>query len=101
MKYLTHTMASLALLGALVGPAFGQGEGRADPFSDNQIVMTTTSGGVIRTKMTDAAMIDMMVKEATPMTSGVVMMMHGGKMYTMTDHKMPNGKMMSDIVAGK
>ena len=46
-------------------------------------------------------MMDMMVKEAAPMEAGTVMMMHNGKMYMMKDHKMPNGKMMSEILAGK
>jgi len=100
MKYITKVIASLALLGALAGPAFAAGEGGPGIYGENQVVVTLPSGNV-QTKTADAAMMDMMMKEAAPMASGIVMMMHGGKMYFMTDHKMPNGKMMSDIVAGK
>lgn len=99
MKLLTQTVASFLLVGALAGPAFAENETRN--FSDNQIVITSPDGIMTRMNVADAAMLDMMMKEATPMTSGVLVMMHGGRMYTMTDHKMPNGKMMSDILAGK
>jgi hypothetical protein len=53
------------------------------------------------TKPIDPAIREMMMKDAMPMTTGVMMMMHGGRMYTVTDKKMPNGKMLSDMVMSK
>lgn len=102
MRICNQAVMSLACVGALVSPAFAQGDlGGLPSYTDDLVTMTSPTGTVIQKRMTDRAMMDMMVKEAAPMEAGTVMMMHNGKMYMMKDHKMPNGKMMSEILAGK
>jgi hypothetical protein len=98
MSYLKHALISLTLVGALASPAFAGGDG-AD-FMEGQMIMPSATGMVI-TKPIDTATREMMMKDAMPMTPGVMMMMHGGKMYTITDKKQPNGKMLSDMAMGK
>jgi hypothetical protein len=66
---------------------------------DTMIMPSAT--GMLITKPIDPAIREMMMKDAMPMTTGVMMMMHGGRMYTVTDKKMPNGKMLSDMVMSK
>jgi hypothetical protein len=99
MNYLKHTIASLALLGAFILPAQAAG-GDGPQFMEGQMIMPSATGGVI-TKQLDKATQDMVMKDAMPMTPGVMMMMHGGKMYTVADKKMPDGKMMSEMMMGK
>jgi len=58
----------------------------------------TTSDGVMVTKtLAQDTIAEIMKNGAMPMTAGVLIMMHGGKMYMAADHKMPNGSMMSDL----
>ncbi len=100
MSLLKHTIASLALMGAFAASAFAQSE--SPPlYQDDTLTMTSTSGKVMAMKMTDKAMADMMMKDAMPMNQGVMMMMHGGKMYTVQDKKMPDGKMLSEHMMSK
>lgn len=100
MSYFKQIIVSVAFVGALASPAFAQGGGEGTMFMDETMLMATPNGAVVKKPM-DKAMQEMMMKEAMPMTAGVMMMMHDGKMYMVTDKKMSNGKMMSDMVMGK
>ena len=97
MSYLKQTIASLVVLGAFAGGALAA-DGR--DVRENTIVLTNPNGRMVEMQMTDKAMQEMMLKDAMPMTAGVMMMMHGGKMYMVSDRKMPNGKMLSEMVMG-
>lgn len=98
MKILKNALAATVLIASFAPLAYAQGE-RPDPtYGENIMTFTKPDGSVTRKTITDAAMAKMMTEGATPMTAGHVMMMHGGKMYSMPDHMMPNGKMMSDMV---
>jgi hypothetical protein len=96
MKVWTKTIASLALIGTFALPAFAQGGAEGTMFTNDTVLMVTPSGQIMRRQMTDAAMSEMMIKEATPMTAGTMIMMHGGKMYMLPDKKMSDGKMISE-----
>jgi hypothetical protein len=98
MNYLRNLVIGLTLIGALAAPARAQGDGAI--FMEGQMIMPSATGMLI-TKPIDPAIREMMMKDAMPMTTGVMMMMHGGRMYTVTDKKMPNGKMLSDMVMSK
>jgi hypothetical protein len=97
MGYFKHAIIGLALAGALAAPAFAAGEGgEGFRITEGTIVLTTPSGMVTQKKVTDAAMADTFMKEGTPLGAGVMIMMHGGKLYIMNDKKMPDGRMFSD-----
>ncbi len=100
MQFFKQAIASLALMGALASPAFAEGQARS-ALTENTMLMTTPSGEVVQMNITDPAMKDLMMKDAMPMTDHVMMMMHGGKMYMVHDKKMPDGKMLSDMMMTK
>ena len=101
MKFFKHAIASLVLMGSLVSPVFAQGETPDSTFGDNVMTFTTPTGKTVKKTMPPSVMADLVTKGAMPMTAGVMMMMHQGKMYMMNDQKMPDGKMMSDMAMGK
>ena len=97
MKLLKNALAAAVLMASFAPLAHAQGE-RPDPtYGENVMTFTKPDGSVARKTIPDAEMAKMMTQGATPLTTGVVTMMHGGKMYSMPDHMMPNGKMMSDM----
>lgn len=97
MKMLKNAIAAAVLIASFAPLAFAQGETPDRTFGENTMTFTKPDGSVASKTITDAAMAKMMTEGAMPMTTGHVMMMHGGKMYSMPDHMMPNGKMMSDM----
>ncbi len=101
MNSFKRFIISLVLIGTVAGPAFAAGEGGASSLQNNTLLMTTPSGAIVQKMVMDQAMADMMVKDAMPMTAGVIHMMHGGKMYMVTDKKMPDGKMLSEFMMTK
>jgi hypothetical protein len=101
MKMLKNAVAAAVLVASFAPLAFAQGEAPDRTFGENTMTFTKPDGSVARKTITDAAMAKMMTEGAMPMTAGHVMMMHGGKMYSMPDHMMPNGKMMSDMAMPK
>ena len=101
MTYFKHAIACFVLASCLASPVFAQGENRDATYGENVVTFTTPGGTVVRKTVPANVMADMMTKGPMPMTQGVMMMMHQGKMYMVNDHKMPDGKMMSDMVMGK
>jgi hypothetical protein len=99
MKFWITTIASLAVMATLASPAFAQGGAEGAMFSEGTVLMVTPSGQIMRRQVTDAAMVNMMTSDATPMTAGTMIMMHGGKMYVVHDKKMSDGKMISEKLA--
>ena len=98
MKIWTTTIATAALIATLASPAYAQGGGEGANFMDDTMLMTTPSGKVIRKQVTDPKMSEMMMQGAMPMTAGTMMMMHGGKMYTVPDRKMPDGTTLHEMM---
>ena len=98
MNLTKKTLVLTVLMASFSPLAFAQGESRDSTYGENVMTFTKPDGSVARATITDAEMAKMMVQGATPMATGHVMMMHGGKMYSMPDHRMPNGKMMSEMV---
>jgi hypothetical protein len=96
MKVWTKTIACLAVIGTFATPVFAQGGAEGTMFTNDTVLIVTPSGQIMRRQMVDAAMSEMMIKDATPMTAGTMIMMHGGKMYMVSDKKMPDGKMISE-----
>jgi len=43
-------------------------------------------------------MLDDMTKGLTPLADNAMVVMHNGKFYLVLDHKMPNGKMLSEML---
>ncbi len=101
MKTLKNTVAAAVLMASFTPLAYAQGERQDSTYGENIMTFTKPDGSVVRKTITDAAMAKMMTEGAMPMTAGHVMMMHGGKMFSMADHMMPNGKMMSDMAMAK
>ena len=97
MKMLNNVIVAAVLMASFAPLAFAQGETPDPTFGENTMTFTKPDGSVARKTITDTAMAKMMTEGATPMMAGHVMMMHDGKMYSMPDHMMPNGKMMSDM----
>jgi hypothetical protein len=97
MKMLKITFAAAVLMAISAPLAFAGGETPDSTFGENTMTFTKPDGSVAQKTITDAAMAKMMTDGATPMMVGHVMMMHGGKMYSMPDHMLSNGKMMSDM----
>lgn len=100
MRYLARSLASFALVAGLATSALAQGEGGRPEvnFKPETFRLVMPDGKVVEKKMTDQHMKEMMANGAMPMTAGVIMMMHDGKMYMVQDKKMPNGKMLSDVM---
>lgn len=101
MKLLKNAIAAALLVTAITSPSLAQGERQDPTYGENTMTFTKPDGSVARKTITDAEMAKMMTQGATPMAAGVVTMMHGGKMYSMPDHVMPNGKMMSEMAMSK
>lgn len=97
---LRYSVASLLLMSSLAMPAFAQGETPDKPYGSGVMTFTTPTGTIVRRPVPPAVMAEM-TKGVMPMTAGVMMMMHDGKMYMVPDHKMADGKMMSDMAMGK
>lgn len=90
---------SLALVGSSFGVAFAQGDagGYPKPMVEGSMTYTTADGVTVTKTLAKDTMAEIMKNGAMPMTAGVLIMMHEGKMYMATDHKMPNGSMMADL----
>lgn len=97
---ISYLVAGVLMMSSLAVPAFAQGENPDKPYGSGEMTFTTPSGTTTRRVVPPAVMSEM-TKGAMPMSSGIMMMMHEGKMYMMPDQKMPNGKMMSDMAMGR
>jgi hypothetical protein len=102
MRVFKQAVVGLAMLGALAAPAIAAegGEGHWQ-LTDGMVITTLPNGAVVQKKVTDATTAATLMKEATPLAAGVMIMMHDGKVYMITDKKMPNGKMLSEWGMGQ
>lgn len=101
MSFFKHAIAGLVVAGSLASSAFAQGEiPDQQTLGNNTMTFVTPSGSLTKKTLTSQQVTELMKNGAQPMTSGVITMMHNGKMYMMTDHKMPDGTMMSGAVMG-
>ena len=95
MTYVKSMLLALAATCALSGPVLAQGEGM---MQNDTVMMFMPDGRMVTRKMTDQAMITSMVQKGKPLTAGQILVMSGGKVYIVDDSKMPDGKMISEIL---
>ena len=96
MRKIVIAAALLTALGG--GAALAQGAPPGSPSWENTVLMVSPDGSVVQKRVTDRAMMDTMMRGATPMRPGTMVMVHGGKMYMIPDKKMSNGRMLSEEV---
>jgi hypothetical protein len=85
---------------ALHGAAFAQGEGNFPPFPENGVVFITQNGTYTRKTLSNAEVDALMKQSATPVPTGVLLLRHDGKLYMVPDHRMSDGRMVSEMVMG-
>ena len=92
MKSLKPVMfATLAAI-AFAAPAFAVGEGEIAPGTG---MVVDQNGKMFNHAMPDS-LRESAMKNGKLVTGTQMFMNHGGKMYMIEDHKMPDGRMMSD-----
>jgi hypothetical protein len=85
---------------ASYGAAFAQGESNFPPFPENGVVFITQNGSYTRKTLSNAEMDSLMKQSATAVPTGVLLLRHDGKLYMVHDHKMSDGRMVSEMVMG-
>ena len=105
MKLLRTAALGLGLFGAaslapaaFAPTAFAGESVEVSNLAPSTILMISPTGKVSSMKMTDKMMMDMAMKEGTPLTGNVMLLMTDGKLYLMQDKMMPNGKMLSEFI---
>ena len=103
MKLLRTAALGLSLFGAAAivpfAPAARAGESvEVSNLAPSTILMISPTGKVSSMKMTDKMMMDMTMKEGTPLTGSVMLVMTDGKLYLLQDKMMPDGKMLSEFM---
>lgn len=78
---------------ALAGPAFAQAEG---VMHDNTVIFIAKNGRMTTMATVDKAMMDTIVREGKVVSNSMIFVMAGGKLYMIEDHKMADGKMLSE-----
>ena len=96
MRRIVVAAAFLAAIGS--GAAWAQGGPPGSPSWEDTVIMASPSGSVTQRKITDKAMMDMVMRGATPLRPGTMVMVHGGKMYTIPDRRMSNGRMLAEEI---
>lgn len=96
MSLLKSTLLALATAAALTGPAMAQGEGST--LRDTQVLVVMTDGRMTTRTVADKAALDAMVQKGRQVGAGQILVMTGGKLYVVEDHRMPNGTMASDFM---
>jgi len=99
MSKMRETVIATALLTAIgSGVALAQGAAPGSSSWQDTVIMISPSGAVMQKKITDKAMMDMMMRGATPMRPGTMVMIHGDKIYMIPNRKMSNGRMLADEI---
>lgn len=93
MKYAKPALFALLAAVAFTAPAFAQMEGVA--MRDSSMMMVGKDGRMTTIEMKDKAMMEMVMKEGKVVSGSQIFVMSGGKMYMLEDHKMPDGRMLS------
>jgi len=94
-------IATAALIGSMnfaaATPVFAAMEEHTQKEGTITIYMAT--GAVMQGETADKAMLDEITRDATVLDDHTMVVMHNGKLFLVKDHKMSNGKMVSEIVA--
>ncbi len=99
MSNLRTILLGAFVTASVVVPAFAQMEG--PKMKEKTVTMVMTDGRMVTVPMTDSTMTEAFMKSGKPISSTSMMMMSGGKVYTMDDQKMPDGTMMSEHLMKK
>jgi hypothetical protein len=94
MTKLKKTIAAIALLGAFTTPVFAEGPQEIE----GKFTVYHRTGAIEQMTVTDKTMLDDITKSATPLPDNAMVVMHNGTFYLVQDHKMPNGKFISDMI---
>jgi hypothetical protein len=95
MKPLKPALASLMLLAAMSAPALAQGN-----FQDGATIFVAPNNQIMQKAAADRAFLMMATKDVTPVAAGTLLVMYDGKLYLVTDKKLPDGHMMSEMAFG-
>jgi hypothetical protein len=93
--------AGLCAVFASCNTALAQGESNNPPFPENGVVFITQNGSVTHKTLSNAEMEKLMQQGATQIPTGVLLLRHDGKLYMVTDHKMGDGRMVSEMAMGR
>ena len=94
------TLATALALTLLSGAALAQGEPPGSASWEDSVLMVGPNGQVTRHRLTDRAMMDAVMREAQPLDEHSMVVVHGGRMYVVHDHKMPSGRFLSTELQG-
>jgi len=94
MANIKKIIATIALLGAFASPVFAESPQEIE----GKVTAYRTTGAVVQMTVKNKAMLDDMTKGLTPLADNAMVVMHNGKFYLVLDHKMPNGKMLSEML---
>lgn len=95
MSNLKNLVAGVLLLGTLAAPAFAATD-RVDPMEG--VVIMMSKGGITQTMVSDSKTLDQIVQGAKEIDANSIVVSHNGKMFLVTDHKMPDGRMISTLI---
>ncbi len=90
----TNIFAAMALLFAFTAPAFAESE----RMTEGTITVYMKSGATAVMHVADKAALDSITKGAMQLDDHAMVVMHDGKLFLVTDHKMENGKMVSEFL---
>ncbi|MEI9983151.1 MAG: hypothetical protein WDN69_08000 [Aliidongia sp.] len=65
--------------------------------ADDKVMVISPKGQMSSMAMPDKAMMDSMMKHATPMNDDMAILVWGTKTYMVKNEKMPDGKMTFDV----
>ncbi len=87
-------IAGALMFGTFIVPASANDR---DPMDGSITIFTKT--GMSQMMVSDAAMLDEIVKGAEVIDDHSMIVNHNGKMYIVKDHKLGNGRMISDVLS--
>jgi hypothetical protein len=100
MKHLKPAAFALLATMAFAAPALAQGA-EGGMMRENEFRIVMSDGHTRTATMTDAKTMAEVMKHATPVASGQIVFMHGGKMYSVQDMKMPDGRLLSEHLGSR
>lgn len=98
-KEMTMSRTKFMLLGAfaslaLAGPVLAQGEGASITIRPNSGLVINPNGQARAASLPDN--METAMQNAKEISGTAILMHRGGKMYLIDDHRMPDGRMMSE-----
>jgi hypothetical protein len=92
----SNIIAAMALLFAFAAPAFAESE----RMTEGSVTVFMKTGATAIMHVTDKAMLDDITRGAVQLDDHAMLVMHDGKLFLVADHKMANGKLISEALMG-